>query len=125
MQQPAPDEYVICLGANSPDAACRLACAAEEIAAYGTVTKASECYRTAPEYSGEKDPYLNRVIFLRSGLDVAALQTALKAYETRVRAENTYPGYVNLDIDIVMHGTDILRPRDHAANYFKIGLQSL
>lgn len=116
-------DYVLCLGANTPDAASRIDEATAFIGRHGTITAATPPYRTEPEYAGDKAPYLNRVLVLDSPLDPGSLQHIMKTYERGVRALCSHPGYVNLDIDIVMHGTTVLRPRDFHAAYFKKALE--
>lgn len=122
---PDNDQYVICLGANTPDAQERLDEAADFIARHGSIRHSTECYPTAPEYSGEKTPYLNRILVVDSLLGEVELHKLLKDYESSVRKCCHLPGLVNLDIDIVMRGQKVLRPRDYAANYFKIGFAKL
>ncbi len=122
---PDNDQYVICLGSNTPDAKQRLDEAADYIARCGSIVRGTDCYPTAPEYAGEKFPYLNRVLVLDCPLGEDGLQTLLKSYESAVRARCVQPGRVNLDIDIVMHGSNVLRPRDFAAKYFKMGFAAL
>ena len=117
--------YVICLGANVPDAAQRLEDAYGVIAGFGTIVRVSSCYRTEPEYAGETVPYLNRVLAMTSEINLEELQRTLKKYEASIRALNDNCGLVNLDIDIVLHNGAVLRPRDYAATYFRIGAQEI
>lgn len=122
---PDADQFVICLGANTSDAQERLDEAADFIARHGSIRHSTECYPTAPEYAGEQAPYLNRILVVDSPLDEGEFHVVLKNYETSVRNCCQQPGLVNLDIDIVMRGQNVLRPRDFAANYFKIGFAKL
>lgn len=122
---PDNDQYVICLGSNTPDAKQRLDEAADYIARCGSIVRGTDCYPTVPEYAGEKAPYLNRILVVDSPLGEDELHAVLKDYESSVRKCCQLPGLVNLDIDIVMRGQKVLRPRDYAANYFKIGFAKL
>lgn len=119
------NEAIICLGANSPDAADRLAAAYGVLTVMGAVTRATPPYPTAPEYAGESEPYLNQIAVLNTYLDIDTLTERTKRYQTIVRADNPYAPLVNIDIDIVEWNGEILRPADAAAAYYRQGLEML
>ena len=74
----------ICLGANTPDAAERLARAYSVLTVLGAIVNATPPYPTAPEYVGETAPYLNQI---------AILATQLSHDELVVRTNSTRPKY--------------------------------
>lgn len=117
--------YILCLGANTPDAHARIASAVEALGNFGMVRATSGAYRTAPEYAGESEPYLNEVLVFDSSKTYDALQAMTKAYERSIRSANTFEGLVNLDIDIVVCNGAVVRPKDAAAAYFREGAETL
>jgi len=116
---------IICLGANTPDAAERLAGAYRLTASLGTIVESTSPYPTAPEYAGETEPYLNQIIILSTDLGFEELSDRTKAYQTKIRAENRYAPLVNVDIDIVEWNKAIVRPADAAASYYRTGMEIL
>lgn len=116
---------VICLGGNTSDAGVCIAAALEFIMDCGCVRRSSGLYRTAPEYAGETEPYLNEVIEFATSLDYESLQRQVKEYERGVRARSHVAGLVNLDIDIVYWNGAVVRQKDSVAAYFRTGLSKL
>lgn len=116
---------VICLGANTPDAAASIAAAFDTLAEWGRVAASSGPYRTAPEYARETVPYLNQVLSFDTALDHDSLHRLTKDYEHAVRSANDHPGLVNLDIDIVVWNGRVMRPKDASAAYFIEGAAAI
>ncbi len=116
---------IICLGANTPDAAERLARAFDMLGAMGAVLRSTMPYPTAPEYAGEDEPYLNQIVELATPHTFEHITEVTKKYQTAVRQENKYPGRVNIDIDIVEWNGAIKRPADAASAYYRQGIDLL
>ena len=119
------NEAIICLGGNTADIHSRIEAAEGFMATLGEVMASSGRYRTAPEYAGESEPYLNEVMKLSTNLDIEELRKRTKDYERAVREQNTAAPLVNLDIDIVVWNGTVIRPKDAVAAYFKQGLAKL
>ncbi len=117
----------ICLGANAPDAEIRLREAVDFLVTLGGIVRRSSTYRTAPEYAGPAEPYLNEVIEFITKYDYDELRLLVKAYEASVRAQlpEAWEGLVILDIDIVLWNGAAVRPVDAASRYFQTGLAKL
>nr|MDE6207167.1 2-amino-4-hydroxy-6-hydroxymethyldihydropteridine diphosphokinase [Muribaculaceae bacterium] len=115
------NEAIICMGANSPDAAAQLRRAFALLATLGTVCRCTRPYPTAPEKVQTVHPYTNQIIVLRTPMTHAALLAACKTYETHHR-HHAPADTVAIDIDIVVFNGAILRPSDYAATYFRQGL---
>ena len=116
---------IICLGANTPDAAMQLAGALELLKAAGSVVRATKPYPTAPEYAGEDEPYLNQIVELATPHTLGHITEVTKKYQTEIRSGNPWPGLVNIDIDIVEWNGEIKRPADAASAYYRQGLELL
>lgn len=116
---------IICLGANTPDAAERLEDAFAMLGSVGSVLRSTRPYPTAPEYAGEDKPYLNQIVELATALSFDGLTEATKKYQTEIRALNTMPGLVNIDVDIVVWNGKVVRPADAAAAYYRQGIAML
>lgn len=116
------NKAIICLGGNTPDAESRMTEALAFITTLGTPGRMSGLYRTAPEYAGESEPYLNEVLELETVLVYEALQESVKRYECGIRSLNRIPGLVNIDIDIVYWNGAVVRRKDAVAAYFTIGM---
>ncbi len=116
---------IICLGGNTSDATLCMAGALDFILSLGVVKRSSGLYRTAPEYAGESEPYLNEVVELATSLPYKELQIRVKEYECGVRSRNKVCDLVNLDIDIVYWNDVVLRPKDSVAAYFLTGISKL
>lgn len=68
--------------------------------------------------------YTNSVAEISTNLSAERLNQELKAYE---KTEGRVKGVpeIPVDLDLVIYGTEVLRPRDMAANYFRIGYDML
>ncbi len=119
------NKAIICLGANTPDAAERLARAFSALSIMGAIVDAVEPYLTAPEYAGETEPYLNQIVVLATYMSFDELTARTKDYQTKTRAANPYSPLVNIDIDIVEWNGEIVRPTDAAAAYYRQGIARL
>lgn len=116
---------IICLGANTPDAAERLEDAFTMLQRVGLVLRSTLPYPTAPEYAGEDKPYLNQIVVLETESSFDCLSEVTKKYQADIRAVNTIPGLVNIDIDIVEWNGEVMRPADAVSVYYRQGLAML
>lgn len=116
------DRALICLGANASDAELQIAAAFDFLSQRGDVLRTSGVYPSDPEYSCDAASYLNCIVELSTPLDYSAMQSAVKDYEREVRAHGQ-PGFVAVDIDIVMWNDTLLRPADASSRYFAKGMQ--
>lgn len=84
--------------------------------------KASSVYET-PEVHGIGTPYFNSVLAGDTPLELEELNEMLKEYELSHGrdAESRVRKIVPIDIDIVICDDRIIRPRDYAQDFFKIG----
>lgn len=115
---------MICLGANTPDAFSRLSEAEDFVLSLGGDYALSGTYRTAPEYAGSSEPYLNEIIRLSTQFSLEELKERTKSYESAVRAvlPSWWEGLVNLDIDIVEWNGKVVRMADATSAYYRTGL---
>ena len=87
--------------------------------------RTSQIYPTLP-VRGAKGEYVNAVAQGRT-TDLKILEADLKLYElshgrdAAARAE----GRVPIDIDVVVVNGEVVRPRDYACDFFRIGLSAL
>lgn len=114
---------VICLGANSPDAARQLLRARALLIGAGVVVSATPPYPSEPEYCPADPLYTNQILVVETSLALDALTALCKAHESRYR--RPAEGTVAVDIDIVYWNDACLRPRDAASAYFHTGLAML
>lgn len=121
-----PHTALVCLGANTPDAAQRLADAVNFIASKSSILHATQPYPTAAEYAGDAPPYTNQLLLVTTDKRCRDICRIFKEYETQVRTTaGSVKPLVALDIDIVVWDKCILRPADRASAYFTAGLQML
>ena len=114
------------IGSNMADGRRRVA---EALDFLGSMLEDLECstiYTTAAA-SGHGADYTNAVARGVSQLGYDELNLRLKRYETETGRtdEARRRGEVAVDIDIVMMDDEIVRPRDTAQDYFKIGFSQL
>ena len=123
---------VLCLGSNCGDRKKTLENALTVIRSIAESVKASEMYETpavadASSTAFAKHPYVNMVVEAETSLTLHDLGIKLK--ETEIEAgrddECRKLGLVPLDMDIIVFDSKILRPRDYAQSFFRIGLKQL
>ncbi len=70
---------------------------------------------------------MNAVVEIRTSLSFELLQDACKMFEISSGRDLKCreQGLVPIDIDIVMWNNEILRPKDHTCDFFKIGFNSM
>ncbi len=116
-------EACLCLGGNAPQTRELLVRASQFIETIGTVVATSGIYPTASEYDSAETAYLNLVLRVDTSLSCSDLVNKTKEYESAIR--NREAATVNLDIDVVCYGEEVLRKKDFAAAYFRKGLELL
>ena len=87
---------------------------------------ASSIYET-PEIHGHGRPYMNAVVEGEVSLEPDEFNRMLKRYEEQNGrdAEARSRGEVPIDLDLVVADGDILRPRDYARSFFRIGYDQI
>lgn len=123
------DNFTPCtigLGSNTPDREEQIAQATDFLRTILHDSAVSAVYESEA-YNGKDKPYLNCVIHGKSTIGKDVLIARIKNYEqSRGRtAEKTSEGEVCIDIDLVIWGSRILRPKDFERHYFNIGYRSL
>lgn len=117
------------LGGNTPGSSAAIAKAVEELRRVIGCLRVSAEYRT-PDISGAGPEYVNAVAAGDYGGELSELEHTCKEIETRlgrrrdVRDENGAKVVV-IDIDVVVSGSDVVRPRDFARDYFTRGYEQL
>lgn len=88
--------------------------------------KVSHLYAT-PDCLGSQKEYINAVASGTTTLSPNEIDILCKQFElsfgrdAQARKSNMVP----IDIDLVIYGDEILRPRDYACDFFQIGFKSL
>lgn len=118
--------YVISLGSNAKMATDNIIIAINWLERSFAVTGVSEVYETVA-VGNAKGPYVNSVVVLESELTVSLLDQKLKEFElANGRDENARSrGLVPIDLDIVIAGSDILRPWEYAQLFFQKGFNQI
>lgn len=117
---------VVCLGSNADDKEKQVSAALGWLGSVSAVLKKSDIYST-PECHGGGSVYFNAVAEIDFDGDSDSLNSIFKRYEIecgrndKTRALNIVP----IDIDIVISDNEIVRPRDYAQSFFKIGYNSM
>ena len=114
--------YTLSIGSNYGDRVAMILVALKKLRDVSTYFLASALYETAAIGGGE--PYMNCVVRIECGMDVASLNYLCKCIELEAGrdAEARIKGLVPVDVDIVIAGTEIIRPRDAETSYFVRGL---
>lgn len=118
-------EVVLSVGSNDETRADRVRCAIEWLCGILTSAVASHIYPTMP-VRGAKGSYVNAVV-RGFTMDLPTLETQLKQYEIANGrdASARAAGRVPIDIDVVIAGGHVLRPRDFGCDFFRIGLDAI
>jgi len=120
-----PSTHLLALGSNAADKERAVAEAARFVGTLGEIVADSGAYLTPPEGTPpDAAPYWNRILSLRCPLTTPQLHRLCKDYESAKRLAHRGPG-VAIDIDIVADAGGVLRPKDYASHYFRIGLEKL
>lgn len=117
----------ISIGSNTADREHRVLRAISNLEKLFPDFKASAVYST-PCHNGLPCMYSNAVGIVESSLEVEKIEVMLKALETENGRALSGPERrtnVPLDLDIVVDGDNILRPKDYARPHFRIGYEAL
>lgn len=106
-------DWYIAFGSNLGDSRATLRRARKELEKHGVLQAASPLYRSEPMYEVDQPPFLNGVVWLRSGLAGEKLLEQLRLIEQsfgRVREDARRYGPRSLDLDVVagLHGAEPL-----------------
>lgn len=120
MQQ---NRVIISLGSNCKDKVDKMQqCLAWLADTFQSLT-ASSTYCTDDIHGSHLPKYLNAVAIFHTDMDEATLNLLLKSQEIAMGrdAKCKELGLVPIDLDIVVFNDTIVRPKDFARAYFKIG----
>lgn len=115
------ERYTITIGSNETDKIRLVEQALEWLGSWIRIVCATAPY-VAPDSSGKTSlEYANIVAKIETPLAQGELDCRFKAYE---KAMGRVPGSdsVLIDIDIVCHDEEILRPDDYSSPHFREGL---
>lgn len=119
---------IVGIGSNAADREATVARACAILAARFSDFRASSIYTTPAEGSCAGAPdYCNAVALFSTDAECETLERFFKGMETDFgrTPECKTLGLVPLDIDVVVWDDCILRPRDMARDYMRIGLRQL
>ena len=116
------------LGSNSSDRKSQIDKAIGHICELLNDAHVSEIYE-CEAINGTDAPYLNAVVHGSSPLGMDELKSFLKAWETEQHRDDTLDEngrhVVNIDLDLVIFDSRILRPKDFDRLYFNKGYSQL
>ena len=124
------DSHAICctigLGSNSRDRESQISDAIKFVLGLLKDGKVSSVYETEA-CNGKDKPYLNAVIKGRSVLPEEELVEKFKNYERQHGRQlgSKEEGIIPIDLDLVIRGSRILRPKDFERHYFNKGYREL
>lgn len=113
---------IITLGSNVSERRQILLSATEAIARRYCISRLSDIVES-PDVTGGPTIYANRIIEISSDLPHDALSASLETIECSFGAR--HPGIVPLDIDIVIHDGQVIRPSDIIRPYYIAALHTL
>lgn len=125
-QIPTEVEIVLSLGSNCGDRHANVHAGIEWLSGMLFNFRVSHIYAT-PDCLGSQKEYMNAVAIGTTVLSPIEMDKLCKEYEVSNGrdAEARKSNLVPIDIDLVIYGHDILRPRDFARDFFQIGFKSL
>ncbi|MDE6021927.1 MAG: 2-amino-4-hydroxy-6-hydroxymethyldihydropteridine diphosphokinase [Muribaculaceae bacterium] len=123
---PIDVEVVFSIGSNCGDRHTNVKAGIEWLAHIISDFKVSPIYAT-PDCLGSQKEYINAVAKGASSLSAEKLESLCKKYESSCgrNDETRKSNLVPIDIDLVVYGPDILRPRDFSREFFQIGFKSV
>lgn len=121
--------YILSIGTNTEPREERLRDALQWLVSLGE-SYCSTPYATAPigrDAGNERKHYQNAVVILDYSGSESELDPLLKAYEAGAgrTPEARLRGEVPIDIDIVIAGDKIVRPKDFSRYFFRQGYEEL
>lgn len=122
----AATHYYISVGSNVDEARDCVAGAITRLREMLDDVTSSAIYSTPSVSMGDDSTYCNAVVSARSELSEAELSHRFKELEAQFgRRRDGDRHRVELDLDIVVAGDRVVRPRDFGRRYFRIGYQEL
>lgn len=117
-------KYVISIGSNSNDAFANVGKAIEYLCRILDEPRSSSVY-TSPSIKKDGSIYTNAVVEGFSDLDYGAVNLLLKKYESDNGRIHDAFSKVEIDLDIVIAGNEVVREKDYTRDYFTIGFKEL
>lgn len=117
-------KYVISIGSNSNDAFANVGKAIEYLCRILDEPRSSSVY-TTPSIKKDGSIYTNAVVEGFSDLDYGAVNLLLKKYESDNGRIHDAFSKVEIDLDIVIAGNEVVREKDYSRDYFTIGFKEL
>lgn len=119
-------EVVVCVGSNTGAKEENIALAIDWLQGILAGCRVSGIYMS-PDTTGSLETYGNAVAIGLSDLSRSELELTAKEYELKCGRDNAArnAGIVPIDVDIVVYDGEIVRPRDYASNFFKIGFDQI
>ena len=117
-------KYVISIGSNCNDAFANVGKAIEYLCRILDEPRSSSVY-TTPSIKKDGSIYTNAVVEGFSDLDFGAVNLLLKKYESDNGRIHDAFSKVEIDLDIVIAGNEVVREKDYSRDYFTIGFKEL
>lgn len=119
-------EFYLSLGSNCGDRRKNVTSAMEYVQGIITVTGCSSIYET-PEIHGLDRLYYNAVLRGATNMDYDDFNRLLKSFEIAAGRDEEcrLKGDVPVDIDIVIWNGSVVRPKDFAQDFFRIGYREI
>lgn len=117
---------VICLGSNA-DGEYHLAMARKILDCTFPGMRWGEIVETVPEVTENPAPYLNQAAVMETELSAGELKAFFKDIEKKCgrTPEGKQKGIIPLDIDLLVFGTQVMKPADMEKHYVGQALSSL
>lgn len=117
-------KYVISIGSNSNDALANVGKAIEYLCRILDEPRSSSVY-TTPSIKKDGSIYTNAVVEGFTDSDYDAVNLLLKKYESDNGRVHDPFSKVEIDLDIVIAGNEVVRKKDYSRDYFTIGFKEL
>ena len=122
------DEYpcILSLGSNT-EAETKMAFAREALVTLFPDIHFSSVIETQAIGTTFHSPFLNQVACLRTSLSASAIKKQLKDIEKQAgrQSDDKSRGLVKLDIDLIIHGQNVLKRDDLSRDFIKQGMEEL
>lgn len=117
---------VICLGSNT-DGEFYLAFARKILDRTFARMQWGEIVKTTPEGTENSAPYLNQAAVMETDMPAGELKAFFKEIEKKCgrTSEGKLKGIIPLDIDLLIFGTQIMKPADMNKSYVRQALHSI
>ncbi|MGM9802807.1 MAG: 2-amino-4-hydroxy-6-hydroxymethyldihydropteridine diphosphokinase [Muribaculaceae bacterium] len=117
---------ILSIGSNTADSSTQMHLCVEWIKEHFNLTLLSGIY-SSPAINGKDNDYLNAVAAISTAHTHEQLVAIMKQYEQSCgrTPQSKALGNIPIDIDVVLWNGEVIRPKDFAQNYFKIGWQQI